>query len=300
MNPTILVGVMFCALWGRAVCTFVPQRIGRGPSSVDHASTVEHAAPLRFTQSGAGASPVVGLLSLLMSLLTQLLGVKAPQSSELQEAGTGFPPQLEQFINDAITNAEKKAVAQMMQDNRSRDLDQELLHIAEERLKKYWYIGQCRRDYTTTCPVDWTETEDGLCLPPVEYGGPCRASNFKDSSVLQKEDFAWKCQAAWPCRSAPSRDFSSACPTNWANIGGHLCIAPDNYAGNCSPAVDFANFSTERKAIWAKTCDAEWPVINVSKRAARRSLAAVPKNVGVEGPVSEEGVIHSVIKPISL
>ncbi|CBZ56306.1 conserved hypothetical protein [Neospora caninum Liverpool] len=172
MKVAILAGVTSCALWGRAICTFVPHGIDRDPSSVDYASRTERAAPPRFIQSKAGFSPVVGLLSLLMSLLRQLTGTNAPQPSGLREAGTGFPPQMEQFIDDAVANAEKKAVAQLMQDNRSHELDQELLHIAEERLKKYWYIGQCRRDYTATCPVDWIETQDGLCAPPVEYTGP--------------------------------------------------------------------------------------------------------------------------------
>ena len=123
------------------------------------------------------------------------------------------------------------------------------------KLAKQMYIGGCPRDYAG-CPVGWL-TSGSACMPPEDYDGLCTAVGSEALSDDEKEAFAWKCKASWPCKAACKLDFSG-CPQQWTH-GGGLCMAPPSYDGMCSPAMQFASFAAHDKAKWASVCNARWP-----------------------------------------
>lgn len=52
------------------------------------------------------------------------------------------------------------------------------------------------------------------------------------------------------------RFLSPGCPQDWTRVD-NICIAPDSYAGMCSPALDSAKTDKE-KATWGMMCEATW------------------------------------------
>lgn len=127
--------------------------------------------------------------------------------------------------------------------------------LVATKLAKQLHIGGCPRNYGG-CPVGWLTSGDA-CAPPDDYDGLCAAVNADTFSDAEKEAFAWKCKASWPCKAACKLDFSG-CPQQWADDGG-LCVAPASYDGMCSPAMQFASLSAHDKAKWASVCNARWP-----------------------------------------
>ena len=127
--------------------------------------------------------------------------------------------------------------------------------LVSTKLAKQLHVGGCPRDYTG-CPVGWS-TSGNACAPPEDYDGLCAAVEADALSEVDKEAFAWKCKASWPCKAACKLDFSG-CPQQWAYEGG-LCMAPASYDGMCSPAMQFASFTAHGKAKWASVCSARWP-----------------------------------------
>lgn len=144
------------------------------------------------------------------------------------------------------------AIAQDARDDQMASYAQSLVHA---KLSKLLYAGGCPRD-TSGCPSGWAERA-GSCEPPADYDGFCAAVDVGTLQKVDKEAFAWKCRAAWPCVPACARDFST-CPDQWSSAGG-LCVAPDAYDGMCSPAMNFDLFTDAGKAEWAAACDASWP-----------------------------------------
>merc|ERR1712194_718753 len=141
---------------------------------------------------------------------------------------------------------------------RSDDLSQVSSMLCDTQLAKLMYVGGCSRDYTSPCPRGWLARENGACQPPPNYAGKCEVANMTGKSSADKEAFALRCSASWPCSASCRKDFSS-CPSGWTNAGSSLCLAPMGYAGLCSPATDFATFSDRGKADWAALCSAKWP-----------------------------------------
>merc|ERR1712203_634543 len=88
--------------------------------------------------------------------------------------------------------------------------------------------------------------------------GLCGAVDLRKLSFAEKEEFAWRCRAEFPCASSCSRNFSG-CPLDWVDFGSGLCLAPVGYEGICSPATDFTTFSKVKKANWASRCGVTWP-----------------------------------------
>lgn len=118
-----------------------------------------------------------------------------------------------------------------------------------EKALKLIYVGGCPRDFSG-CPMGWSESA-GVCTPPSDYAGPCAAGTISD-----KEEFAWKCRASWPCSSC-TRDYGG-CPAGWTMVDG-LCTAPSDYLGDCSTAMDFSPFSEKKKAEIAAMCGYSFP-----------------------------------------
>ena len=128
----------------------------------------------------------------------------------------------------------------------------ELVHV---RILKLKFLGGCPRDFDG-CPADWLSSQEG-CVPTPRYLGMCGATDLHGTSLILKEDFAWRCKADFPCAASCARDFRG-CPQNWKNVGAGLCLASSSYDGICSPATDFSSFSLARKAMWASRCGATW------------------------------------------
>ena len=57
-----------------------------------------------------------------------------------------------------------------------------------------------------------------------------------------------------------SRDYSKNCPTGWA-FDGASCTAPENYAGECSPKMQFENLTPLEKSTLAAKCGATFPCL---------------------------------------
>lgn len=121
---------------------------------------------------------------------------------------------------------------------------------ASEQAAKLLHAGGCPRDYSGSCPSGWSEA-GGACEPAGNYNGPCAAG-----AVGNKEEFAVKCRASWPC-AACTRDYSG-CPAGWSEADG-LCTAPASYKGACSTAMDFSGFGGKQKAELAAMCGYAFP-----------------------------------------
>ena len=126
--------------------------------------------------------------------------------------------------------------------------------LASAKVRKLRFVGGCPRAMRG-CPVGWTARGDA-CAPPSDYEGWCGDVDVAQMSASDKEAFAWKCGASWPCEKCLA-DFDG-CPEGWADNAG-LCVAPPEYDGICSPVMDFSTFSATRRAEWSAMCTARWP-----------------------------------------
>ena len=149
-----------------------------------------------------------------------------------------------------------RVAGDLADDEQSNRLATVAFAMAQARLLKSEYVGGCPRDMSG-CPTLWADRSDGLCEPPQDYDGLCTAVDVAGLSIEQKEDFAWKCKASWPCAPSCKLDFAT-CPEAWDNLNG-LCLAPSSYDGICSPAMMFTSFTLQQKAEWAAMCSARWP-----------------------------------------
>ncbi|CRG93877.1 CPW-WPC family protein, putative, partial [Plasmodium gallinaceum] len=128
-----------------------------------------------------------------------------------------------------LENAEEQATIDLENAEIENLLDDEIFKIIQERLKKLWYIGKCRRDYSSICPLEWkiSSYDENLCIPPDTYDGQCRSIDFSNSTSADKELFAWKCEVEWPCVDSPKLKVLDKCPMRWLSVGNNLCVAPE-------------------------------------------------------------------------
>jgi len=135
------------------------------------------------------------------------------------------------------------------------------------RVVKYKFVGGCPRD-TTGCPTGWTMT-GSACAPPSDYDGLCGPVDFDEYQPDEKEAWAWKCRASFPCaqqsvnatvsaRDSPFESKACPCPKGWSHEGNQLCVAPRRYAGKCSPATSFEGYTDAQKDWWSTSCNAPW------------------------------------------
>ncbi|EUD68613.1 hypothetical protein C922_01012 [Plasmodium inui San Antonio 1] len=180
------------------------------------------------------------------------------------------------IARESLENAEGQATVDLENVEMDKILDEEIFRIIQERVKKLWYIGRCRRDYSGVCPLGWKVSayDENLCIPPEPYEGPCRSIDFSNSTNVDKELFAWKCEVEWPCTNPPKLRVMEKCPFRWTLVGSSLCIAPEDYIGRCSPAMDFANYDYETR-------------IAKSKEAILKASSG--------GPVEESGNIIKIV-----
>ena len=127
----------------------------------------------------------------------------------------------------------------------------------------------CTADYSKLCPGEWLETEEGPCVAPATYDGPCVGSrDFRHMGTHGKAAFATVCGVQWPCRRPSSSgvgasrdcavDFAASCPEAWSMRRG-LCVAPADYAGPCPIASSLGDYTEAEKSAFAQACGAAWP-----------------------------------------
>ncbi|ANQ08924.1 Uncharacterized protein PCOAH_00033800 [Plasmodium coatneyi] len=200
------------------------------------------------------------------------------------------------IARESLENAEGQATVDLENVEMDKLLDEEIFRIIQERLKKLWYIGSCRRDYSGVCPLGWKVSayDENLCIPPETYEGPCRSIDFSNSTNVDKELFAWKCEVEWPCTNPPKLRVMEKCPFRWTLVGSNLCIAPEDYIGRCSPAMDFANYDYETRVRWATECNVQWaPVTQSAPKIAKSKDGILRTSSG--GPVEESGNIIKIV-----
>ena len=130
-------------------------------------------------------------------------------------------------------------------------------------------VAGCTADYSKPCPGDWVETEEGSCVAPMTYIGPCVGRmDFRRMGAHGKAAFANSCGVRWPCRRPLSRvvarakdcaiDFTASCPEGWSVRRG-LCVAPADYVGPCPAASSLSDYTEAEKTAFARACGASWP-----------------------------------------
>ncbi|CAD2095622.1 CPW-WPC family protein [Plasmodium vinckei lentum] len=199
------------------------------------------------------------------------------------------------LAHESLEQVEEQATIDLENSEIENILDKEIYRIIQERLKKLWYIGKCRRDYSNLCPLGWkiSEYDTGLCIPPETYEGQCRSIDFSNSKDVDKELFAWKCEVQWPCINSPKLKIMGKCPFKWTLVGNSLCIAPEDYVGKCSPAMDFSNYDYEHRARWANDCDAEWSAL--PKSFVKNGQEIKTPTYAFGGPVEENGHVLKIV-----
>ncbi|SCP04971.1 CPW-WPC family protein [Plasmodium ovale] len=198
------------------------------------------------------------------------------------------------IARESLEKAEEQATVDLENAEIEGFLDEEIFRVVQERLKKLWYIGKCRRDYSNICPLGGKSSayDTSLCIPPETYEGQCRSIDFSKSTSTDKELFAWKCEVEWPCISSPELKVMDKCPSRWTLVGNNLCIAPEDYIGKCSPAMDFSRYDYESRIRWANECNVQW---NSSPKFRR--MDAHGKQLGnytSGGPVGENGQVLNI------
>ncbi|CEM20047.1 unnamed protein product [Vitrella brassicaformis CCMP3155] len=262
------------------------------PSALTDGLQLPKAPPAAPEGFGKAMQTITGFLSKILGLIPPIPIPKVPVPGlpGLQLTGPSAN-ELATLAQDGVSYARSQRTEEFVKE----EADSRAQQLAAQLLNKYWFIGQCRRDYSPTCPLQWTD-EGGVCSPPDGYDGFCRATNLTAATPIEKETFAWKCRAEWSCVSSPRRDWTATCPHTWTNVGGNLCIAPSNYRGICPPAMDFSSFDPETKAIFAAKCHLEWPTeAETARRPTAPAVTALPKLAptkpvlsGVSGPVDAQ------------
>lgn len=155
----------------------------------------------------------------------------------------------------ALTQEALEAITERLNEASGKErLSDAAYVLARAKVRTLRFIGGCPRAMRG-CPIGWTAHGD-VCTPPSDYDGWCGDVAVAQMTASDKEAFAWKCGASWPCeRCQTSFD---GCPEGWLQNAG-LCVAPPEYDGMCSPVMDFSAFSATRRAEWSAMCSARWP-----------------------------------------
>ena len=171
--------------------------------------------------------------------------------AEMESAGGTQPSD----ARAVVSNAAADFADEVARDQEARSLAKEALAIATRDVQHLKYVGACVRA-SGGCPVDWQSGSSGSCVPPVDYDGPCGATDVSGFSPAQREEFSLSCKAAWPCKDCEV-DYSS-CLAVWNSVG-RLCVAPDGCDGICSPVVDLSSSSADgRSNCWHGGATRRW------------------------------------------
>jgi len=140
--------------------------------------------------------------------------------------------------------------------------------------------------YEELCPDDWQLQEDGTCLAPPSYVGPCDSrNNFLNYTEGMKEAWAHSCNASWPLKKTPPslegvepskpvdhaqpqaeaawckrHDYSGECPVGYRLDSHHMCLANGHESVQaCSHINDTRRWSADMKRAFEKNCHVSWP-----------------------------------------
>lgn len=247
---------------------------------------------MRFSTTADTNTKISEDMKELASINEELVNNETEEDEEEDEEDAEEKGSFDEMAHKALEQAEEEGVVDLENAEMDDLLDKELFKIIQERLKKLWYIGKCRRNYSSLCPIDWKRSayDENLCIPPETYEGQCRSIDFSNTTEEEKENFAWRCEVEWPCVSAPKLKPMGKCPLRWTNVGKDLCIAPEDYVGECPPAIDFSKFDFEMRVRLATQCNFEWPVEPHKENALKYDR--MYKSFG--GPVEESGTVKTV------
>lgn len=183
---------------------------------------------------------------------------------------------------EAVAHLKDESLAALAEDlaydEQSNRLAAVAFSMVQARVLKSEYVGGCPRDMSG-CPTSWSDQSNGLCEPPEDYEGLCAATDVKGLSIEQKEDFAWKCRASWPCAPSCKLDFGT-CPDTWENLNG-LCLA------SCPQLALIAHTQRPRFGGFAVTMGNKQPVVKVTQ--LQDSIAEPGKQSVLSDDFSEYG-----------
>lgn len=119
----------------------------------------------------------------------------------------------------------------------------------------------CQRNWDAACPDGWRGFGE-VCQAPTSYGGACASmQSFAGWTFSDKHKYSESCSAPWPCQDecALGRDYDSACPTGWANMGGGFCKSNESPSSSCPSTYKFDDMGNVQMQILAATCNVSWP-----------------------------------------
>jgi len=132
-------------------------------------------------------------------------------------------------------------------------------------------MAECDRDWHRPCPhgfraadiptPEYRRALGPVCVAESDYDGPCE-QRVRFTGILDKQLFAERCRASWPCKRHCEKSVLSMCPVGWAHIGDSICAAPANFkVPGCHLLATFAGWSAAMKTEFAETCGVEWPCV---------------------------------------
>lgn len=95
--------------------------------------------------------------------------------------------------------------------------------------------------YEELCPEDWQLQEDGTCIAPSSYSGPCYSrKSFLMFTPGMKETWSMSCNTSWPLRKTPPAGEAAVRPPQSAPLpggepgaGGAQVGCKHDYRHNC-------------------------------------------------------------------
>jgi len=199
---------------------------------------------LAWSQDAAAMFPG-GVGSIVASLSKRVADLPRPRQAENLKV-------LEQ-------SARSHAVEDLARQQKLIQLRQEVDDLVGREARRLRYVAGCPRDLRQ-CPRHFVATSQSTCKPTDEYEGSCALIELPGAADM--EHIAMSCNVEWPCVPGCRRDFSSTCPAGWKQLEDKTCLAPQGYSGQCSPVMSFVGFAVTDKALWAATCQAEWPCLS--------------------------------------
>jgi len=120
--------------------------------------------------------------------------------------------------------------------------------------------ADCVQDFRQACPSLWREIANGKCDAPRSYTGVC-PMRLDASTMSDSEKHAWsvRCAARWPCAAREKHSYDDVCPSGWSLQSGHVCQAPEHYAGPCERTAYMSSASEGDKKSFGATCRVSWP-----------------------------------------
>ncbi|CDR95303.1 Plasmodium falciparum CPW-WPC domain containing protein, putative [Babesia bigemina] len=132
-------------------------------------------------------------------------------------------------------------------------------------------------DWSADCPLGWSLHEDGTCVKNADQTAGMCGGVLKFVDIRDKRDKSRRCGLV-PIKGAK---VESHCPLGWRyDADNELCLAPPSYTGPCQLRMDFRNYTTEEKALWAHVCGGSFLDGGVTKEEPTKSTSNVSYRSG--------------------